>query len=205
MLDRLSYAWEVWYARFWTRHFARVVFVHINKTAGSSIETALGIPFQHRTAVQFRDLMGPERFERAFRFTIVRNPWAKVASHYRYRVKTNQTGLGVDPIPFPDWVKRSYGDRDPRYYDQPLMFAPHCAWFTDEEGQDLVEFIGRFERLQEDFRVIAERLGLPADLPHEKSTGVRPWQDIYDEEARRVVGECFAADVERFGYRFEDG
>ena len=72
----------------------RYLFIHINKTAGSSIERALNLRFEHKTAMEKRAELGSLRWRRAFKFSFVRNPWDKVASHYRYRVRTNQTGMG---------------------------------------------------------------------------------------------------------------
>lgn len=204
-VDVLRYRARRWYAAFWTRHLADVAFVHINKTGGSSIEKALGIPFQHLTALELRDRMGPERFRRLFSFAFVRNPWAKVASHYRYRVKTNQTELGRQPIPFPEWVRRAYGDHEPTFYDQPRMFMPQTDWIVDEAGEVLVDFVGRFERLEEDFGEVCRRLGRTAELPHLKASGGRDYRAMYDDEAAAVVAERFAPDLERWGYTFEEG
>lgn len=85
----------------------------MNKTAGSSIERALGLSFQQRTARELRDLVGRKRWEECFTFAFVRNPWDKVAWHYHFRVQTNQTFLGEDPIGFNEWVVRAYDERDP--------------------------------------------------------------------------------------------
>jgi hypothetical protein len=101
-------------ARLRTKYLLDIVFVHINKTGGSSIETALGLPFQHRTALELRSYLGERRWRERFSFAFVRNPWDKVASHYAYRVTTNQTGLGDHHLPFNEWVRLAYGDRDPR-------------------------------------------------------------------------------------------
>ncbi len=202
--DYLYYRLQPRWARFWTRYLARAVLVHINKTGGTSVEKALGMPFQHRTALEFIELMGPRRWEDTFTFTFVRNPWDKVASHYRYRIKTNQTGLGVDPISFTDWVRRAYGDRDPRYFDQPRMFMPQSRWVCDEDGALLVDFVGRFEQLEDDFAEVCRRLGRRAELPHLKSSSAgRDYRDLYDAESVEIVRDRFAEDLERFGYSFE--
>jgi hypothetical protein len=179
--------------------------VHINKTGGSSIEKALRMPFQHRTARELIDLVGPKQWDRCFTFAFVRNPWAKVASHFNYRVATNQTGLGEKPIPFPTWVKRAYGDRDPDYYDNPKMFMPQTAWICDVEGRELVDFVGRFENLERDFLEVCRRINREnVTLPHlKRSSGRTHYSHLYDEEARQVVEKRFAEDIRRFSYGYE--
>jgi hypothetical protein len=182
------------------RHLVPFSFVHINKTGGSSIEKALGLPFAHLTALELREVVGAERWERRFSFGFVRNPWDRVVSHYHYRVKTNQTGLGADPIPFGEWVIRAYGERDPVYYDQPKMFQPQFLWLCDQSGREMVDFVGRFERLHEDFDEVCRRLRVEAELPHLKKSSHRPARDLYSPETRALIGQLFAEDVERYGY-----
>jgi len=183
----------------------RVLLVHINKTGGSSIEKALGMPFQHRTALEFIELVGQRRWDRCFTFAFVRNPWAKAASHYKYRVATNQTGLGSNPIPFASWVKRAFGDRDPAYYDNPKMFMPQTDWISDASGNEIVNFVGRFEALQDDFSEVCRRINREeAQLPHlKKSPGGAHYSEVYDDEARQVIAEWYSEDIRRFAYEFE--
>jgi hypothetical protein len=178
-------------------------FVHINKTGGSSIERALRLPFQHRTALELRQELGPARWHRRFTFTFVRNPWDRVASHYFYRVQTDQTALGTNPLSYSEWVERAYGVHDPRYFDKPKMFMPQLDWICDEDGRQIVNFIGRFERLPEDFRIVCERIGRHAELPHEKASSNRDYRRAYTPAAADIVGRCFARDIAAFGYSFE--
>src|SRR5438477_13059262 len=101
------------FAAFKERYFQDFVFIHINKTDGSSIEKALGVRHEHRTALEKRAQLGEKFWVKKFKFAVVRNPWDKVVSHYHYRVQTNQTVLGANPMGFPEWVRRAYGNQDP--------------------------------------------------------------------------------------------
>jgi hypothetical protein len=190
-------------ARWMLRYRIPYAFVHINKTGGSSIEMALGIPFAHMTAIELRDLLGASRWNRRYSFAFVRNPWDKVVSHYHYRVKTNQTGLGRDPVPFEEWVIRAYGEHDPALYDQPKMFQPQHLWLDDEQGRQIVDFVGRFERLHEDFAEVCRMVSMQASLPHLKKSKHRDFRELYSPETRDVIGDVFSGDIDRFGYGFE--
>jgi len=186
------------------KHLQNFVFIHINKTAGSSVEKALNLRFEHKTAVEKRAELGEDLWKRKYVFAFIRNPWDKVVSHYHYRVRTNQTGLGDQHLSFGEWVCRAYGKNEPRYYDNPKMFMPQSGWLTNERGEMIVDFIGRFERLEEDFATICQNIGRQAQLPHVKSSKRSGYQQYYTEETRDIVAEWFAEDIRRFGYRYED-
>lgn len=190
-------------ARVRQRYWPSYVFVHINKTGGSSIERALGLNFAHLTAREYIDRLGRNRWSRAFTFAFVRNPWDKVVSHYHYRVQTNQTGMGDGHIDFKSWVRASYGDRDPRYYDQPRMFMPQRHWIEDEHGQVAVDFVGKFEQLADDFAVVCRNLGVRRELPHLKRSERGDFRKYYDDETAQVVAERFDPDLREFGYQFD--
>jgi hypothetical protein len=191
-----------WHRTLRERYLRPFVFIHINKTGGSSIEKALGIGQDHSTALEKYRQLGAAAWDRKYTFAMVRNPWDKVVSHYHYRVRTNQTGLGDRPIPFEEWLQRCYVDRDPRYYDQPRMFMPQRQWLVDEEDQLLVEFIGRFETLREDFAEVCRHLSIDAELGHAKPSPRGCYRDYYSPQSEALVAGVFAADLELFGYRF---
>lgn len=188
--------------RFRNAHWPRYVFIHINKTAGSSIERALYLRFEHKTALEKRRELGDWRWRRSFKFSFVRNPWDKVLSHYNYRVATNQTGMGDRHISFRDWVLRAYGSQDPRYYDQPRMFAPQAYWICDENQRSLVDFVGRFESLTSDFAAVCQQIGVTRALPHLKQSRHSHYSDSYDAESRDCVARWFARDIEEFHYSY---
>jgi chondroitin 4-sulfotransferase 11 len=178
------------------------IFIHINKTGGSSIEKALNLPFEHKTALEKIEEIGHQQWESKFTFSVIRNPWDKVVSHYHYRVQTNQTGLGAKTIGFKEWVKLSYGNKDPFYYDQPRMFMPQFDWLADEGGRVLVGFICRFENLDDDFNVVCSKIGRRANLPHLKASQRGNYRDYYNEETIEIVARWFCKDIESFGYTF---
>jgi len=189
-------------ARLRHRYFDDFVFIHINKTGGSSVEKALKIPFEHKTALEKIDELGRKAWERKFTFAIIRNPWDKVVSHFHWRVKMNTTSLGDQPVPFREWVKLAYGDNDPRYYDIEKMFMPQTDWIADSGGQILVDHTCRFENLNEDFDFVARKLGIDTALPHIKPSKRGNYRDYYDDNTMAIVAQWFAKDIKNFGYEF---
>lgn len=184
------------------RYLDNFYFIHINKTGGSSIENALKIPFEHKTAQEKIAEVGKENWRLRFTFAIVRNPWDKVVSHYFYRLKTNQTALSISSLSFDEWVEKAYEQKDPVYRDNEKMFMPQLDWIRSAENELLVDYVGFFEDLEGAFSEVKQRTGLHVSLPHLKSTKRRDYQDYYTERSKEIVAGCFAEDIEAFGYSF---
>jgi hypothetical protein len=157
------------------------VFIHVPKTGGTSIRTALDMrstPY-HITAQKVRD-DHPEAASR-FSFAFVRNPWDRLVSYV-------------------------HGIRDT--WEIPIRFEeigclPQVHYIMDDDGKPLVDFIGRYENLVEDFHTICVRIGIPTPpLPHLNRSVHRQYRRYYDDSAKRLVAENYAADIARFGYSF---
>ena len=183
-------------------YFDKFIFIHINKTAGSSVEKALRLPFEHKTALEKIDEIGRHNWDQKLTFTIVRNPWDKVVSHYHYRVKTNQTDLGVNTLEFNEWVKRAYGNKDSFYYDNPKMFMPQLDWISDENGVILVDEIIHFEKLDTEFTAVLEKIGKRKKLPHVKKSNRSNYRDYYNDETIEIVKVWFDPDIKEFNYTY---
>jgi hypothetical protein len=182
------------------------IFIHINKTGGTSIGRAIGLPRKrHLTAKEIIDRVGERAWAQAYKFAFVRNPWDKVVSQYEFRVRTNKTRMGEHRIAFKDWVLRTLGEhRDAQYVDRPRLFLPQVEWLKDHAGRVEIQRIGRFEHLTRDFVEICDVLGIAPEIPHlNQSTRRTHYRDYYDKETAEVVARWYRADIERFGYAFD--
>jgi len=182
-----------------------LIFVHINKTAGTSVSKVIGVKkIQHLTVKDIINRIGFEKWNSAFKFSIVRNPWDKVVSQYKYRVKTNQTKLGGQKVEFKDWVKKTLGEnKDVFYYDNPKMFLPQVDWLRDFNEEIKLDKILRFENLNEEIGDLSKILGYPVVLPHINKTPGNFFRDYYDHESAELVANWFREDLNYFGYSFE--
>ncbi|WP_423219761.1 hypothetical protein [Cognatiyoonia koreensis] len=68
-----------------------------------------------------------------------------------------------------------------------------------------VDFVGRFERLNEDFDLIAKRLGRDVKLEHRNASTLRKtdYRDAYTPQMIEVVAKAYARDIAYFGYGFD--
>jgi hypothetical protein len=176
-----------------------------------------------------------------FRFAFVRHPWARLVSAYLNLISSR------NPVSEPV-LQHVHGWRGARmeigpgnYTDitfrefiefltcgRPRSFNVH--WKPQHLFLDAaqLDFVGRFERLAEDFEVVRRRLGIEHALPHNNSTKysraafdttvlvadwpamqlkalpAQPaWRQFYTPELRDQVARIYARDIEQFGYQFE--
>ena len=181
------------------------VFIHIPKTAGTSMTKIFGEAFQkHNTAKEVIDIIGKEKWNEVYKFSVVRNPWDKVHSWYKFRVKLNQSKMRTRPISFKDWVACTYGEpKDPYYYYRAKNFMPQVDWLKDDRGVIDLDRIIRFENLQEGFNKVAEEVGISAQLPHINKTRETDYRDFYDRETKEIIAKWFREDIETFDYSFD--
>lgn len=176
-------------------------FVHINKCAGSSIEIALGIAKRHATAIEMRADLGPAEWDRRFTFSFVRNPFDRVASIYFYRVRTNSSGLVDRHLSFNAWVRKVWGERDAAYRTGTMLEAPAAEWLYDGERL-LVDFVGRTERIDEDWALVCKTLGIDRPLWRTNVNHRPHYRLLYQPDTRAIIEQAFADDLNRFDFDY---
>jgi len=181
------------------------IFVHINKTAGTSIIKVIGKPFRkHLTAKEIIKTIGQKKWDNAYKFTVIRNPWGKVVSQYKHNIKMNSNNMAKKPIEFKDWVSRTYGkNKDPKYYGRPQMYLPQVEWLKNYEGKIDVDKIIRFENLNEGINDVFNTLGIDQQLPHVNKTFKTDYTSFYDKESKKIIEDWFLEDIQVFEYSFD--
>lgn len=195
----------------------RVIFVHVQKTGGMSIEGWLRLQDSAARFHKHRHLLArmgaPEinDWDSYFSFGFVRNPWDRLVSWWAM-IQENPTAY--PDLPFWQYVRK----RGPTFED----FILHCTdtiqdsgtiksaalpqldYLSAASGQQIVQYIGRFETLVESVREVQLRANLPgAPLAHLNATRhPKQYRDYYTAQTRQLVAERFAIDIERFGYSF---
>lgn len=139
-----------------------------------------------------------EQYQNYFRFSFVRNPWARAFSWYKnvMRDPLHQEGLGLDGnITFHDFMKR-FGGKG--------MLMPQTYWLKSFDGTLNLDFIGRFENLEEDFKTVCNSLGLnEIILPHRIKGVSEDYRDNYDKETKDLVSTIYSEEISFFGYEFD--
>ena len=73
-------------------------------------------------------------------------------------------------------------------------------------GKITVDYIGRYEQLQESFDYVCEQLGISKQvLPHLNLNANKKYShytDYYTDDTRRLVELVYRRDITQFGYKF---
>lgn len=73
---------------------------------------------------------------------------------------------------------------------------------ADRHGRLLVDFLGRYESLSADFAHACRRIGIDAPLGRKNASARGDYRQYYDARLATLVRDHYAEDVERFGYEF---
>ena len=196
----------------------KLIFIHIPKTAGTSIEAALlqdsrienhNDPVRtelltsvyqehflhrehpHSSVQRHREALG-EAFEDYTIFTVVRNPYERVFSRFCYTYRYKERSF-FTPERLEDFVEL-------------FNFAFRYDTLISLEDEECLDAILDFQQLEEELARFLNRHGMsPVALPHANKSPVEgmAYKAFYTEQSRAKVEEIFAAEFQRFNWSFD--
>jgi len=186
--------------------------------------------YDHILPVELRSIFRERGwdFEGYYKFTFVRNPWARLVSVYaaildrgfagRLRDAANllsryARGRSLDPDVegFRRWVRgietsgRGGGGKPHHGWRQKGTWSI-AAFVGDGEGHELVDEVIRLEDAAARLPILGNELHLPGPdalrLPHVNVHRHAKYTAYYDDETAEYVARLYAEDIARFDYRF---
>lgn len=202
------------------------IFIWIPKCAGTTIARTVK---KHKVLIEttnnpkFSLPSTDKAYDNYFKFCFVRNPWDRTVSNWKM-FSTWRKPHGAKNLSFPQFISFLHEEvelkqikaidwgKNAKNINHRYAMRNHSASFLnpfyqafDENQNVLVDFIGRFESLQEDFNKICEIINIPlVKLPHHNSTKRKHYSEYYNKETREMVRQRYARDIEYFGYEFEE-
>lgn len=141
------------------------IFVHVPKAAGTSINNALhGRTLGHYTASEIKRKF-PRLYERSFTFSLVRNPWDRVLSAYRFARSGKTESMGVEnPSQYQVPAFRSFESfvlewlPNKSIDESDFIFQPQWPFVCDDGGKVIVDHLGRFENIATTALIVKSKL-----------------------------------------------
>lgn len=155
----------------------------------NEIVTVGHVSFSHLIKYEIVEIDNP-----TVTFTFVRDPFDRFISLYAYFRRRRWTKLEFEP--FCEWFEFQsippVGLYNRRGYSQ---WNCQSDWVPDD-----IDFIGRFENLPADFRILCNFIGLPAGrLPRKNVSGNRD-NIHHTKKTKNIVYKLYKKDFERFNY-----
>lgn len=191
----------------------KVLFMHIPKTAGSSLlSSELGAAIDkriHSFVGEIDDIIKEYGAEDYFKFCFTRNPYDRFCSLYYYF--KNMT---------PEHMFYKYNGSILKLVKRYETFEDFCLAFPDlniknfhfysqskymfSNGSQIVDYIGKMENLNEDVADLCNKLGVvqTKQIPHSNKSNTVDYRDIYSNKMRKVVEDAYEEDIKRLGYTF---
>jgi hypothetical protein len=194
-------------------HVHKAIFIHIPKTAGTSVNNILsrnefkGINYHmaedgsndditgaYKMGVSRRLIRGlSEEWSDYTKFAFVRNPWDRMVSCWKNRAGRYEN--------FNDFVN----DYPYKENNHNLVWhtLPQLTHITDEKGSLMIDFIGKFENINTDFKKISSILGdSNLTLPHLNKSERVGYKEYYNNKSIEKVFEIYKDEIRLFGYNF---
>ncbi len=194
----------------------KFIFLHIPKTAGTSIEIAIeddscvfkrgqwspiplgfGAPLNHLTLTQIvqSSELTPNQFNSFFKFAFVRNPWDKVISEcFCGQIQ----GVFKDCNNIKDKIKKVCSLASSGYGGH---FLKQSNFIKSPKIE--LDFIGRFEHLEHDLDHICNHLSISRrNLSHKHKSPRTHYREYFDGETIDLVSDTYEEDINFFNYSF---
>lgn len=192
---------------------AGVVFVHIPRTAGTSITNALYGRFMgHFGLRDFLDV-APPAARSLPRFTIVRNPWDRAVSAWSFaRAGGGNSASGrvqVHRVEQYDLPAFSTFERFVLEWlpQQPIetidgIFRPQYCYFDRAAANLGFDHVGRLENLPATEHWLTETLGRPIAFTRQNASPREDYRSYYTARMRDEIARLYADDIAALGYSF---
>jgi hypothetical protein len=139
-----------------------------------------------------------EQYESYFKFSIVRNPWTRAYSWYKNVQRDELTRKEFkihSQIDFYNFLK---------LYINKNILRPQIFWLKNFKGAIDLDYIGRFENLPNDFKIICDLMKIePIIFPHELKGTDEGYQDAYDDNSINLIRSFYKEEIELFNYSFD--
>ena len=197
-------------------HKHKFIFIAVPKTGSTSLRHVLdplsdisggmnstsGIE-THTTAKQLQQYFKHNNltWNDYYSFGFTRNPWdICVSGYFFYKQRIDPpTDYGkqckrlANTHSFEWWVENKCTSH---------IFSQY-AFFHDDDGNKLVDRIGKIENLQEDFNQISDEIGIPrVELPRLNTSKHRDYRSYHTDKTIQIIADLYARDIQHFKYKF---
>jgi hypothetical protein len=145
---------------------------------------------QHLTysEIELLNLLDNKILKDSIKVAIVRNPFDRAVSSYHHMGKSYKNFL--------DFLTHYYTAPD-RDHNTLAHKRPQIDYLRDKKGNMVIDYILRFENLEEDFEDFKLKYGISSSkIPHIGKQKSANYLTYYDEKSKKIVEELFQDDFQ---------
>lgn len=145
--------------------------------------------------------VGPKLWSKLFKFAFVRNPYQWAVSRWAFDCKDTVKGFNESDgrRSFESWVE---GFLYKKVCKEKATGKYFYDKYTDDAGRFILDFVGRFEWLEDDFNYICNQIGVEETLPHKNEIPRKDYKEYYTDKSKARITQLCKEDLEIFGYTF---
>jgi len=206
------------------------LFIHVPKTGGSSIQTLLKkysedqlVPVgkgeegfeisnakynitKHSTLSHYKSVLDSKTYSKLFKFAIIRNPYERMISYY---FSPHWCGnIEWNKNAFLRLIKKTPTLR--HYICETSLIAKQFSHLginininKKRKIDSDIDFLMKFEHLEDDFKLVCEKLGIPySPIPKIYASNRLHYSEYYDDHLKYVVYNKFIEEITYGNYNF---
>ena len=185
----------------------KLIFIHIPKNAGISIEEALfNKKIGHKSILQFES-HDKKKCNKYFKFTVVRNPYDRLVSAFYFLKKGGRNPVdkawaennlkGIEG--FNEFVFKLTNKKFAKKILNHQHFRPQYKYLVNSKGNINIDFIMKFETLSSDFEQLIQQLNFRnIKLSHKNKSNRKSWEEYYEDGMELIVYNLYKRDFESF-------
>ena len=159
----------------------------------------------HMPAIEVRRLIGTENWKSLYTFSIVRNPWKRFFSLYKYRKVYGDIPKDLSFDHYLHLLERNNTRHLASPYNYNFYYMPMCDFIMDSSNQILVDEVFKFEQMDKVSEMMLQKFNI--DLSNQKSyevTGTQSeYKTAYTKKGIDIISKIYADDIQYFNYSFE--
>lgn len=181
-----------------------VIFVHIQKSGGSSIINFFNAGKNHNKIFKDLEILKEEnlKINKFFKFTVIRNPWDRIVSFFHYHKEKlknknfpTRTWEYIQNLNFSQFIRsqqfQSWAKRNNITNYITLNNIPYIDYYIN------------FDNLQKDFELVKKITGINKNLLHINKSKHEKYEKYYkNKKNKEIISDLFEKEINFFNFKF---
>lgn len=183
----------------------KIIFVHVQKSGGTSIVNFFKNPKNHnKISIDIKYLNEKkEDINDYFKFTVIRNPWDRMVSFYHYHkekiIKNDnptKTWEYLKDLTFKKFLKSTKF--------QKWALVNNITDFITYNKKIYIDYYINFDNFENDFKVVKQISGMENELLEKNKSIHKSYKHYYNDKSKKIINFLFKKEIKFFNFKFDE-